>query len=84
MKSTSVIVLVACSLTIGQAFVIPSNKATLNKVFEYVGPLPLKEEKLGESNKTVPAITTIETTPEDLSDEESACWDLIVEQSCKY
>lgn len=83
MKSLTIIVLVGCTITIGQAFVVPHSEATLNKVFEYVGPLPLKEEKVNENNKTDSSIVTVDTTSQDLSEAEVACWGLIVERSSK-
>lgn len=45
-----------------------------NKVFNYQGSMPIKDETTGNnSNKTEP--------PAELADAESACWQMINEQS---
>ena len=60
----------------------PSNVG-LTKVFNYLGEMPIKDERTGEIIKSEANETAVTTSPEQAA-AEAACWKMIVEQSGEY
>lgn len=83
MNPISVFIFATCCLGVSRALVVPDGQSTYNKVFNYVGPMPLKEERVDGANENETNNTSIETTTMSLSEQEAICWEVIVEQSSK-
>lgn len=69
------------ALTYQPGMTAPQESMVLNKVFNYQGPMPIKDDKTGEVilGKNQTAIRP----PAELAAAEAACWKLINEQSGK-
>lgn len=68
-----------------QVIAMPNNPLLINKVFNYQGDLPIKDENTGQTIKSNSNGTSTNTElPLELADAEAACWQLINEQTSKY
>lgn len=78
-QSFKLIVLVYIIGTV-HVIAMPNESVLLNKVFNYQGDLPIKDENTGQTIKNDSNSTNTEPPPE-LADVEAACWQLINEQT---
>lgn len=63
----------------------PETTNLMKKVFTYQGQMPIKDEKVDATMKSIINTTEVVVTPpSELSEAEAACWKLINEQSGKY
>lgn len=83
-RTFSVSFLLLAVFNVHQIYAAPKELTALNKVFNYQGSLPIKDDRTGEVIKNQDNQTEVTTElPFDQAQAEAACWMLINERSGK-